>query len=82
MRGATCSASGAYLRHSALDAPHMEGCMKVKTNLRAGAGKSTSVDSTSTTSTSTNSGGVNAGGANSNKAVYVPPVYYGRCVGL
>ena len=56
--------------------------MKVKTNLRAGAGKSTSVDSTSTTSTSTNSGGVNAGGANSNKAVYVPPVYYGRCVGL
>ena len=81
MRGATCSASGAYLRHSALDAPHMEGCMKVKTNLRAGAGKSTSVDSTTTT-TDTTSSGANSGGVNSNKPVYVPPVYYGRCVGI
>jgi len=59
--------------------------MKVKTNLRAGQGGSTSVDSTSTTSSGVNSGGVNSGGVNSSsgggKTVYVPPVYVGRCVG-
>lgn len=52
--------------------------MKVKTNIRAGKG-STSTDSTSTTSSGVNSGGVNS---NSNKTVYVPPVYVGRCVGI
>ena len=59
--------------------------MKIKTNLRAGAGA--------------NAGGVNSGGVNSSSAtssststvdaakggkpvpVYVPPVYTGRCVG-
>lgn len=58
--------------------------MKIKTNIRAGQGGSTSTDSTSV-DTSTSSG-VNSGGVNSNKAsggktvvVYYPPV--GRCVG-
>lgn len=60
--------------------------MKIKTNIRAGQG-GTSTDSTSTsTSSSTNSGGVNSGGVNSGGSgggktvvVYYPPV--GRCVG-
>lgn len=61
--------------------------MKVKTNIRAGQG-GTSTDSTSSTSSGVNSGGVNSGGVNSNggggggKTVYVPPVYVGRCVGI
>ena len=57
--------------------------MKVKTNLRAGAGKpAVSTDPAASASSSTSSGGANAGGVNSNKPVYVPPVYYGRCVGI
>jgi len=54
--------------------------MKVKTNIRAGKG-STSTDSTSSSSSGVNSGGVNSN-SNSKKTVYVPPVYVGRCVGI
>lgn len=60
--------------------------MKIKTNIRAGQGGTTTSVDTSTTS-STNSGGVNAGGVNSNKpnntvvsVVYIPAT--SRCVGL
>ena len=59
--------------------------MKIKTNIRAGQGGSTSTDSTSTsTSSGVNSGGVNSGGVNGGggggggKTVIV---YYTRCAG-
>ena len=52
--------------------------MKIKTNIRAGAGGSASgVD------TSTSTSGANAGGVNSKKPTTLPPpVYYSRCVGI
>ena len=51
--------------------------MKIKTNIRAGQGGSTSTDSTSTSS-GVNSGGVNSGGGGGGgKTVIV----YTRCAG-
>ncbi len=53
--------------------------MKIKTNIRAGQGGSTSTDSTSTSASSgVNSGGVNSGGSGGGKTVVV---YYSRCAG-
>jgi hypothetical protein len=51
--------------------------MKIKTNIRAGAGSNSSGVDTSTSS------GVNAGGVNGGSKKPVPaPVYYSRCVGI
>ena len=63
-----------------------ESVMKVKTNVRAGQGGSTSTSvDTSTSTGGTGGGGTNSGGVNSNKVnntvvYYVPPV--SRCVGI
>jgi hypothetical protein len=61
--------------------------MKIKTNIRAGQGGSTttSVDTSTSTGGSVSSGGANSGGVNSNKPTNTIVYYTGtasRCVGL
>jgi hypothetical protein len=56
--------------------------MKIKTNIRAGQGgsTSTSVDTSTSTGGGTNSGGVNSNKINNTVSFYVAPT--SRCVGL
>jgi hypothetical protein len=60
--------------------------VKIKTNIRAGQGgtSSTSVDTSTTSGGSVNTGGANSGGVNSNKPSNTVVYYSGtsRCVGL
>jgi len=56
--------------------------MKIKTNIRAGAGGSTAVDTSASSAgqVQAGKGGVNSNKINNTVVSYIPPV--GRCVGI